>query len=61
MEFTLLYTVGAIALYFLSDWILNRIEIARGERFEHRSLIFFVIIFSLALGYMFFVNPPTQN
>ena len=43
------YTVVAVALYFLSDWILNQIEIKRGKRFEHRSLIFFGIILMLAL------------
>jgi hypothetical protein len=51
------YTIGAIASYFLASSILNRIEIKRGERFEYRNLIFFVLIFGLALGYMFLVNP----
>jgi hypothetical protein len=44
------FTVAAIALYFLSDWLLQRVEIARGERFEHRSLIFFGILMVLALA-----------
>lgn len=54
----LYFTAVAIGLYFLSDWILNRIEKARGARFENRSIIFFVIIMLLALisfqliGYM---------
>jgi len=43
------YTIAGIMLYLVSDWILNRIEIARGERLEHRSMIFFVIIFVLAV------------
>ena len=43
------FTVAAVLLYLLSDWILNQIEIRRGERLEHRSLIFFVIILVLAL------------
>jgi len=43
------YTVAAVLLYLVSDWILNRIEIRRGKRFEHRSLIFFVIILVLSL------------
>ena len=43
------YTLAGVGLYFLSDWILNQIEIRRGERFEQRSLIFFVIILVLAL------------
>ncbi len=45
----LYYTLVAIALYFVSDWILQQIEVRRGERFEHRTLIFFGIITSLAL------------
>jgi len=44
------YTVAGLVLYFVSDWILNQIEIIRGERFESRSLIFFGIILVLALG-----------
>jgi len=44
------YTITAILLYLFSDWILNRIEISRGKRFEYRSIIFFTIIMVLALG-----------
>lgn len=43
------FTLMAIGLYFFSDWLLNRIERARGARFENRSLIFFAIILLLAL------------
>ncbi len=43
------YTLTAIALYFVSDWLLERIEQARGKRFENRSVIFFAIILVLAL------------
>jgi len=43
------FTVAAVLLYLVSDWILNRIEIRRGKRFEHRSLIFFAIILVLSL------------
>ena len=43
------FTLVGIGLYFGSDWILNRIETARGARFENRSIIFFVIILVLAL------------
>jgi NADH:ubiquinone oxidoreductase subunit 6 (subunit J) len=46
----ILYTVAAIVLYLFSDWVLNQIEIKRGTRLEHRSLIFFVIIMVLALS-----------
>lgn len=46
------YTIVAAGLYFLSDWLLDRIEVSRGERFQNsgvRSLIFFAIIMTLAL------------
>ena len=49
MEF-IVYTIAGITLYFVSDEILTRIEAHRGERFEHRTLIFFTIILVLALG-----------
>lgn len=45
------YTLIASGLYFMSDWILDRIEILRGERFQNRglrSLVFFLIILVLA-------------
>ena len=43
------FTLTAIILYFGADWILNRIEIAAGRRLEYRSLIFFVILLTLAM------------
>lgn len=43
------YTVAAVVLYAVSDWILNRMEIMRGKRFEYRTLIFFALILTLAL------------
>ena len=44
----IIYTLVAAGLYFMSDWILDRIEVSRGERFKNRSIIFFVIILVLA-------------
>jgi len=45
------YTLAAIILYFLSDWILVKIEQKRGKQFEQqRSLVFLIIIMVLALG-----------
>jgi len=45
------YTIAAIVLYFLSDWILVLIEQKRGKQFEQqRSLVFLVIIMVLAVG-----------
>ncbi len=46
----LYYAVAAISLYLVSDWILNRIEIRRGERFDNRTLVFFVIILVLSVS-----------
>lgn len=43
------YTVAAIFLYAVSDWILNRIETSRGRRFENRTLVFFAIILVLSV------------
>lgn len=43
------YTLAAVALYFASDWILQRVEEFYGRRFEHRSAVFFAIILTLAL------------
>lgn len=53
------YTLIAGGLYFISDWILDRIEISRGERFQNRvirSLVFFVIILVLAFISFGFIN-----
>lgn len=48
MEFVYFTTAG-IVLYFGADWILNRIEEARGKRFPNRTLVFFVIILIMAV------------
>jgi hypothetical protein len=44
------FTLVAIVLYLVSDWLLERIEVAAGRRFEHRSLLFFAILLTLALS-----------
>lgn len=46
----ILFTLAGIVLYFVSDRILDWIEVKRGRRFENRTLIFFVIILVLAMG-----------
>ncbi|MEW5709102.1 MAG: hypothetical protein AB1830_09395 [Pseudomonadota bacterium] len=50
------FTVVAIGLYFLADWILDRIERARGARFENRSLVYFAIILPLAVFTFWLIN-----
>lgn len=57
------YTLVAAGLYFASDWILDRIEVSRGERFKNRSIIFFVIILVLAFisfGFINYLLLPTE-
>ncbi len=43
------FTVVAILLYFVADFILDRVERMAGRRFDNRSLIFFGILMTLAL------------
>ncbi len=45
------YPLVAAGLYFISDWLLNWIEILRGGRFQNRvlrSLVYFMILLLLA-------------
>lgn len=44
------FIATGIILYVVSDWVLLRLEAAAGRRFEHRSLVFFVILLVLALA-----------
>ena len=53
------FTAVAIGLYLLSDWLLQRVEVAVGKRLEHRSLIFFAILLSLALVTFSFIQAQT--
>ena len=43
------FTLTAILLYLAADWILKRMELAAGKRFEKRSLIFFAILMTMAV------------
>jgi len=45
----LVFIVVAAALYLVADRLLERIEVAKGRRLEHRTLIFFAILLVLAL------------
>ncbi len=56
----LYYTLIALGLYFVSDWLLDRLENAYGGRFKYRSLVFLVIISVLAVTtsqIITFINP----
>lgn len=55
------FTLVAIVLYFVSDRILDRVEIAAGRRFEHRTLIFFAILLVLALVSFSLIGRYTGN
>jgi hypothetical protein len=44
-----LFTIVGISLYLFSDWALRAIEKRRGSALPNRSIIFFVIIFTLAM------------
>jgi hypothetical protein len=43
------FTIVAIILYVTADWLLDRVEVAAGRRLKNRSLIFFVILMTLAV------------
>jgi len=45
----LYFTVAGIVLYFVSDRILDFVEVRLGRRLEHRTLVFFAIISVLAV------------
>ncbi len=46
---TAVFLAVAVFLYWLSDFILRRIEAARGGVLENRTLVFFAILLVLAL------------
>jgi hypothetical protein len=45
----LLFTVLAVALYFVADRLLDVLEVRAGRRFEYRSLVFLAILLALAI------------
>jgi len=61
MDFAIYYTLGAIILYGATSWLLDRVEEMRGERFKYRNVIFFMILFVLALLLMNIINPQQQT
>ena len=44
------FFIIAIGAYFLSDWIIDRIERYRGERFEYRQIYFMFLLLAIAMG-----------
>lgn len=43
------FTLNAIVVYFVADWIIRAMERRKGEALKHRQVIYFVIFLSLAL------------
>ena len=46
---TILFTAIAAVLYLVADRLLLLLETRAGRRFEHRSLVFFAILLTLAV------------
>ena len=45
----LLFTLVAIVIYLVSDWIIRMIEARRGAALKQRQVIFFAVFLVLAL------------
>ena len=45
----LLFTLNAIVIYLLADWILRAIEKRKGEVLKQRQVVFFAVFLVLAL------------
>lgn len=43
------FTLTAVVLYLVADWLLRQMENHAGRRFEYRTLIFFGLLLGLAL------------
>ena len=43
------YTITGVVLYLLADRILRLLEARAGRVYEHRTLIFFVLLLAMAL------------
>lgn len=49
MSELLIFTLNAIVIYLVSDWLVRQIEKRRGAVMKQRQVIFFVIFLTLAL------------
>jgi hypothetical protein len=49
MSELILFTLNAIVVYLVSDWLVRVIERQRGGVLKQRQVVFFVIFLSLAL------------
>jgi hypothetical protein len=44
-----LFTLNAILIYLLADWIIGALEKRRGQVLKNRQIVFFVVFLALAL------------
>ena len=49
MSELLLFSLNAIVIYLVSDWLVRLIEKRRGQVIKQRQVVFFVIFLVLAL------------
>jgi hypothetical protein len=45
----LLFTLNAIVIYLLADWLIRMVEKRKGDTIKNRQVVFFVIFLALAL------------
>jgi len=50
MSELILFTLNAIVVYLLADWLVRMIEKHRGGVMKQRSVVFFIIFLVLALS-----------
>ncbi len=49
MSDLIIFTLNAIVIYLISDWLVRVLERRRGAALKQRQVVFFVIFLSLAL------------
>ena len=45
----LLFTLNAIIIYLLADWIIRTLEKRKGQVLKNRQIVFFAVFLALAL------------
>ncbi len=45
----LVFTLNAIVIYLLADWIIRALENKKGKALKNRQVVFFVVFLALAL------------
>jgi hypothetical protein len=49
MSELILFTLNAVVIYLLSDWIVKLIERRQGKALKQRQVVFFVVFLVLAM------------